>query len=156
MARRPQRSAVVRPSDEAGQTTVLTIGLCAVLVAMTMVLLAVTHVAIQHRRVQSLADSAALAGAEELGFQLSERPTVVLSDADVVASATAHLDAVRAGEQVPGLTGVHAALAGDRTTVTVRITAEVNLVPTGGPFAGVIPATVPVEATGSSRTALSR
>ncbi|WP_236743618.1 pilus assembly protein TadG-related protein [Micrococcus luteus] len=33
-------------------------------------MLAVTTVQLQHRRLQSLADSAAIAGAEELGFRL--------------------------------------------------------------------------------------
>ena len=141
---------------EHGQTTVLTIGLCAVLVALMLVMLAATSVAIQARRVQSLADGAALAGAEELGFRLGGDPAVVLSDGAVASSAAAYLDAVGAQRSVPGLGGMQAAVAGDGATVVVRLEAQVSLLPPGGAFAGIVPATVPVQATGSSRTALTR
>ena len=91
-----RRPLTARLGRDDGQTTVLTVGLCAVLVALMLVMLAVTTVQLQHRRLQSLADSAAIAGAEELGFRLGEDPGVVLSDDDVAASASAHLAAVGA------------------------------------------------------------
>lgn len=139
-----------------GQTTVLTIGLCAVLIALMLVMLAATTVQLQHRRLQSLADSAALAGAEELGFRLGEDPGVVLADGDVAASARAHLTAVGAGQAVPGLGGMTAGVDDDGATVVVTLDARVDLLATAGPFAGALPLSVPIEATGSSRTSLTR
>lgn len=144
------------PRGEAGQTTVLTIGLTAVVVALCIVLLAVTSVQVQARKVQSLADGAALAGAEELGFQLDRNPSVVLDPAAVEGSVQAHLQAVGARDLVPGLGAVEAGVAGDGTTVVVRVEARVSLVPPQGVFASVLPVTVAVEAEGSSRTALTR
>lgn len=148
--------ARTRLVDDRGQTTVLTVGLCAVLITLMLVMLAVTTVAIQARRLQSLADGAALAGAEELGFRLDENPTVVLSDDEVAASAGAYLSAVGGQESVPGLADMEAGVAGDGATVIVRLEAQVSLLPAGGWFTGVVPATVPVQAEGSSRTALTR
>ncbi|MDY6055083.1 pilus assembly protein TadG-related protein [Micrococcus sp.] len=145
-----------RPAAEEGQTTVLTVGLSAVLIALVLVLFAVTTVQIQARKVQSLADGAALAGAEELGFQLDAGPGVVLDPHAVQDSVTEHLAAVGARSAVPGLGDVRTAVAADGTTVDVRIEARVPLVPTGGWLAGVIPVSVPVSAEGSSRTALTR
>ena len=139
-----------------GQTTVLTVGLCALLVALMLVMLAATTVQLQHRRLQSLADSAAIAGAEELGFRLGEDPGVVLSDGDVAASAQAHLAAVGAGRAVPGLGGMAAGVAEDGATVVVTLDARVDLLATAGPFAGALPLSVPIQATGSSRTSLTR
>ena len=145
-----------RLTDDRGQTTVLTIGLCSLLVALMLVMVAVTSVAVQARRVQSLADGAALAGAEELGFRLDTGPGILLTDADVAASADAYLTAVGAQDAVPGLGGMEAGVAEDGSTVVVRLQAQVSLLPPGGPFAGILPASVAVEATGSSRTALTR
>ena len=54
------RRLTARLGHDDGQTTVLTVGLCAVLVALMLVMLAVTTVQLQHRRLQSLADSAAI------------------------------------------------------------------------------------------------
>lgn len=139
-----------------GQTTVLTVGLCALLIGLMLVMLAATTVQLQHRRLQSLADGAALAGAEELGFRLGEDPGVVLADGDVAASAAAHLDAVDAASSVPGLGGMAAGVADDGATVTVRLDAEVDLLAAAGPFAGMLPLSVPIQATGDSRTSLSR
>ncbi|WP_206496350.1 pilus assembly protein TadG-related protein [Micrococcus sp. KRD077] len=149
------RRLTARLGHDDGQTTVLTVGLCAVLVALMLVMLAVTTVQLQHRRLQSLADSAAIAGAEELGFRLGEDPGVVLSD-DVAASASAHLAAVGAQEAVPGLGGMNARVAEDGSTVVVTLDARADLFAMTGPFAGTLPLSVPLEATGSSRTSLAR
>lgn len=151
-----RRPLTARLGRDDGQTTVLTVGLCAVLVALMLVMLAVTTVQLQHRRLQSLADSAAVAGAEELGFRLGEDPGVVLSDGDVAASASAHLAAVGAREAVPGLGGMSARVAEDGTTVVVSLDARADLFAMTGPFAGTLPLSVPLEATGSSRTSLAR
>ena len=146
-----RRRLTARLGHDDGQTTVLTVGLCAVLVALMLVMLAVTTVQLQHRRLQSLADSAAIAGAEELGFRLGEDPGV-----DVAASASAHLAAVGAQEAVPGLGGMNARVADDGTTVVVTLDARADLFAMTGPFAGTLPLSVPLEATGSSRTSLAR
>ena len=47
------RHLTARLGHDDGQTTVLTVGLCAVLVALMLVMLAVTTVQLQHRRLQS-------------------------------------------------------------------------------------------------------
>ena len=81
---------------------------------------------------------------------------VVLDDGDVAASAAAHLDAMDAASSVPGLGGMAAGVADDGATVTVRLDAEVDLLAAAGPFAGMLPLSVPIQATGDSRTSLSR
>ena len=97
-----RRPLTARLGRDDGQTTVLTVGLCAVLVALMLVMLAVTTVQLQHRRLQSLADSAAIAGAEELGFRLGEDPGVVLApaadaDPELLHVVLLHTTAVVAG-----------------------------------------------------------
>ena len=97
-----RRRLTARLGHDDGQTTVLTVGLCAVLVALMLVMLAVTTVQLQHRRLQSLADSAAIAGAEELGFRLGEDPGVVLApaadaDPELLHVVLLHTTAVVAG-----------------------------------------------------------
>lgn len=153
---RPPRLRI-RPSADDGQTTVLTIGLTAVVVALLLVLFAATSVLIQARKVQSLADGAALAGAEQLAFELGADPRVVLDPGSVQGSAGEYLAAVGAQEAVPGIGAVSSGVAGDGATVVVRIEARVSLVPPSGGWAtGLFPATVPVSAEGSSRTVLTR
>ena len=49
-----------------------------------------------------------------------------------------------------------AGVADDGATVTVRLDAEVDLLAAAGPFAGMLPLSVPIQATGDSRTSLSR
>lgn len=162
MTRRPRSRPLRRPdrrhgAHERGEITVLTLGLSAIVVGLLLVILSATLVLIQARKVQSLADGAALAGAEQLAFQLDADPRVVLEPGSVQASVNEHLDAVGARESVPGLESVSAQVAGDGATVVVRARAQVTLVPSGaGWLADLIPASVPVSAEGSSRTVLTR
>lgn len=153
----PRPRLVLRAHDEDGQTTVLTIGLTAVVAVLVLVLLAATAVLVQARTVQSLVDGAALAGAEELAFQLDQDPRVVLDEGAVQSSVAAHLDAVGAQEAVPGLSEVSAHVAADGVTVVVRARASVSVVPPAAEWVrGIVPITVPVDAEGSSRTVLTR
>ena len=71
-----RRRLTARLGHDDGQTTVLTVGLCAVLVALMLVMLAVTTVQLQHRRLQSLADSAAIAAVSYTHLTLPTTPYV--------------------------------------------------------------------------------
>ncbi|RUQ97688.1 pilus assembly protein TadG-related protein [Labedella endophytica] len=92
---RPQRS------DDAGSTLVLTIGFAAFALVVTLVVAAATSLYIERKRLLSLADSAALVGAE--AFDLEDvrvvedasGVTVELESASVEAAVIEHVDRVR-------------------------------------------------------------
>ena len=112
-----RRRLTARLGHDDGQTTVLTVGLCAVLVALMLVMLAVTTVQLQHRRLQSLADSAAIAGAEELGFRLGEDPGL----ARFIESMARRVDGRMVSPELDDLgAAVVGSYLGDRSASTYR------------------------------------
>lgn len=153
MSSRPLYS---RLSADEGQTTPLVLGMSVIVLAMVMVMFAATWVTVQARQLQSLADGAAASGAEAVAFALDSGPGFVLADAEVRQAVDEHLAAVGAAERVPGLSGVQAHVAADRTTVVVTLAGTAEVLPLPAAFAGVVPAQVPISAEGSSRTSLQR
>ena len=146
----------LRLNDEQGQTTVLTIGLTAIVVALLVVMLAVTTVTTQARRLQALADGAARAGAvEAIGAVDEER--LDLDPAEVDHAVATYLTDVDAIGFLPGLGGVEARVLDDgASTVEVHLRAEVSLMPPGGAFADTVPLSVPISATGDARPTVRR
>ena len=98
----------MRATDDRGSTLVLTIGFAAFALVVTLVVAASTSLYIERKRLLSLADSAALVGAEAFDLadvRISEGGEVVtiMLEADSVEDAvTAHLERI-GPRQVEGL-----------------------------------------------------
>lgn len=133
-----------RAEDE-GSILLLTLGYALLALAVIFVCVCATDLYIAQKRLDALADSAALAGAD--GFTIEVDGEVVraeLTDAGVQEQAAALL----------------AALPGDAVLVSARtpdgLSARVTVTGAWHPplFSPFVPDGVPLEATGTSRTAL--
>ncbi|MFI7483288.1 pilus assembly protein TadG-related protein [Kocuria sp. M1R5S2] len=141
---------------DSGQITVLVVGFTAVCLLLTVVVMGVTAVHLGERRLQVLADNAALAAADtfvELApGQEGAAPVPVLDDASVAGAAAGYLDTVRAWDATPGLAVAAPTGSPDGRTAQVTLSAVVHppvvnlLVPDG----------VAVAATGEARARLGR
>ncbi|MDX2377904.1 pilus assembly protein TadG-related protein [Microbacterium sp. LRZ72] len=93
-----------RNTDDEGSVLVLTLGYAVLAVALLVVAVNATSLALAQHRLEAVADAAALAGAD--GFELhlaadDGEPVVVLADADVHAQAAALVSvAADAGDDV--------------------------------------------------------
>ncbi|MDO5633905.1 MAG: pilus assembly protein TadG-related protein [Micrococcus sp.] len=144
------------PRGESGQITVLTLGMSAIIIALLLVMLATTSVTLQARKLQSFADGAALAGAEAARLATDDSGRVALTDAEVQSAVQSYLADVSASTTIPGMTGVSARLSADGTSVDVFLTATVAVTPADGLVGLHLPAVIPIDAAGDSRTILRR
>ncbi|MEN0024316.1 MAG: pilus assembly protein TadG-related protein [Microbacterium sp.] len=131
--------------DEAGSVLLLTLGYALLAVALILVAVTATDLYIAQKRLDALADSAALAGAD--GFTVEVEGDVVharLTDGGVREQATAVL------EGMPGRAALVAATAPDGLSARVTIAADWHP-PVVSLF---VPEGVHLEATATSRTAL--
>lgn len=131
--------------DEAGSVLLLTLGYALLAVALILVAVTATDLYIAQKRLDALADSAALAGAD--GFTVEVEGDVVharLTDGGVREHATAVL------EGMPGRAALVAATAPDGLSARVTIAADWHP-PVVSLF---VPEGVHLEATATSRTAL--
>ncbi len=139
-----------------GQVTILVIGFAVVLLLLTVVVMGVTAVYVGERKLQVLADNAALAAADTfvaLEPGTGGAPPVTLLDNDAVAgAATAYLDTVSAWAGTPGLALAAPTGSPDGRTAEVSLAAVVHppvvnlLVPDG----------IPITATSEARARLGR
>ena len=139
-----------------GQVTILVIGFAVVLLLLTVVVMGVTAVYVGERKLQVLADNAALAAADT--FVALEPgtggapPVTVLDDDAVAGAATAYLDTVSAWAGPPGLALAAPTGSPDGRTAEVTLAAVVHppvvnlLVPDG----------IPITATSEARARLGR
>lgn len=139
-----------------GQVTILVIGFAVVLLLLTVVVMGVTAVYVGERKLQVLADNAALAAADT--FVALEPgtggapPATVLDDDAVAGAATAYLDTVSAWAGTPGLALAAPTGSPDGRTAEVSLAAVVHppvvnlLVPDG----------IPITATSEARARLGR
>ena len=139
-----------------GQVTILVIGFAVVLLLLTVVVMGVTAVYVGERKLQVLADNAALAAADT--FVALEPgtggapPVTVLDDDAVAGAATAYLDTVSAWAGTPGLALAAPTGSPDGRTAEVTLSAVVHppvvnlLVPDG----------IPITATSEARARLGR
>ncbi|PCE15892.1 hypothetical protein AUC47_10220 [Microbacterium sp. SZ1] len=136
---------VVRRDDDAGSVLLLALGYALLAIALILVAATATDLYIAQKRLDSLADSAALAGAD--GFTVEVEGDVVhagLTDGGVREQATAVLDGM------PGRAALVAATAPDG--VSARVTIATDWHP---PVVSLfVPEGVRLEATATSRTAL--
>jgi len=132
-------------SDDEGSVLLLTLGYSVLAIAVILVCVDATSLYLGQKRLDSLADAAALAGAD--GFTLTvidDEPVASLTDTDVRAQAEAIVSAV-GGEAV-------LLSAGTPDGVSARVTvADTWRPPVMTLF---VPDGVPLEATATSRTAL--
>lgn len=84
--------------DDTGSTLVLTIFYAALSLVVVLLVTAATSLYIERKRLYSLADGAALAGAEAFGLEdvsaSAARPTAILDDARVASTVSSHIAAV--------------------------------------------------------------
>ncbi|MDN3494751.1 pilus assembly protein TadG-related protein [Planococcus sp. APC 4015] len=131
--------------DDVGSVMLLTIGYAMLAIVTVLVCVDATSLYVQQKRLDSLADAAALAGADAFSLELVDgQPTAALRPADVRAGALALL----------------AAVATDAVLVEAEApdgrSARVTVAGTWHPpvFTLFVPAGVALEATATSRTAL--
>ncbi|GAA1760019.1 pilus assembly protein TadG-related protein [Kocuria aegyptia] len=139
-----------------GQVTILVIGFAVVLLLLTVVVMGVTAVYLGERKLQMLADNAALAAADTfVALDPGEGgapPATVLDDDAVAGAAAAYLDTVRAWSGTPGLALATPTGSPDGRTAEVTLSAVVHppvvnlLVPDG----------IPITATSEARAQLGR
>lgn len=143
--RRLRRRVTVTTSDDEGSVLLLTLGYAVLAIAAILICVDATSLYLAQKRLDSLADAAALAGAE--GF------TLAVVDDEPVASLTG--DAVRAqADAIVVAVGGGAALlsAGTEDGVSARVTVADTWRP---PVLTIfVPDGVALQATATSRTAL--
>lgn len=150
----PARAQGEDPDD--GQISVLVIGFAVVALLLAVVVMAVTSVYVGERKLQVLADNAALAAADTFvelrhGAQ-GAPPSAVLDDAAVAGAAASYLDTVSAWAGTPGLALAAPTGSPDGRTAEVTLNAVVRppvvnlLVPDG----------VAITATSEARAQLGR
>ena len=143
--RRLRRRVTVTTSDDEGSVLLLTLGYAVLAIAAILVCVDATSLYLAQKRLDSLADAAALAGAE--GF------TLAVVDDEPVASLTG--DAVRAqADAIVVAVGGGAVLlsAGTEDGVSARVTVADTWRP---PVLTIfVPDGVALQATATSRTAL--
>ncbi|RKQ37175.1 hypothetical protein C1C97_003405 [Kocuria tytonis] len=148
-------TAAQREDTDSGQTTIVLIGFALVTLLLVVTVLAITSVYVGTRQLQSLADRAAGAAADT--FTTVDRsgsgpPTPVLTNDAVAGSAASYLGTVGAFHDVSGLAVGTPTGSSDGTTAQVTLTAVVH-----PPVVNVIvPAGVPISATGDARAVMRR
>lgn len=134
-----------RPEDDGGSILILTLGYAVLAIAVILVCVDATSLYLAQKRLDALADAAALAGAD--GFVLvaeSGEPRAELTDEGVLAQADALVGDVGAGAVIVD--------AGTPDGVSARVTVADTWRPPV--IALFVPDGVALEATATSRTAL--
>lgn len=145
-----------RAAGDEGQTTVLVVGLSVVCLLLATVILAVTTVNLQARKLLSAADGAAMAAADSFTVALEDGAETdnapVLDDAAAAGAVAGHLSAAGAHARFEGLTVESVTVGDGGQTVDVVLTATAR-----PPIVNwIVPEGVTVVAASSSRTALTR
>lgn len=132
-------------TDDRGSTMPLILGYLVLAIALIYVCVCATDLYIVQKRLDSVADAAALAGAD--GFRLQVDGAVIhaqLEDREIAAQATA----------VIGVIDDHTELvsAGSPDGLSARVTVRTTWTPPL--LSDLVPALVSIQSTGTSRTAL--
>jgi hypothetical protein len=142
----------LRPDGDEGQTTVLVIGLSAICLLLATVVLAVTAVNIEARKLLSAADGATLAAADSFTMDVDGQNVPVLADRQAAQAVSGYLVAADAYGRFDGLAVQSVEVTDGGQTVEVVLTATAH-----PPIVNwIVPSGVTVVATSSSRTALTR
>ena len=133
--------------------SILIIGLVALLLLIVSAILAITSVYLEYKRLQDVADQAALAVAQEVrGVGGSRDPSVQLQDSTVQELAGQFVTSTGAGASLKEtrLSAPTGILNQNTAQVTLRAQADIPLI------SQVVPVSVEIEATGVAQTELSR
>ncbi|HEY4536273.1 MAG TPA: pilus assembly protein TadG-related protein [Enteractinococcus sp.] len=140
-----------RPSDDTGQTSVFIVGVTVVLLLLSLTIAAITSVTLHHRKLLSLADSAAQSAATAFILDDPKVLSLTITQSTATAQVNRHLQAVDAVQRFPNLQVQQVHVHGNSTvTVQLSSTAELPIVN------WLLPAGVMVEARGTARTQLSQ
>lgn len=142
--------------DEDGQVSVLIIGYLLVSLLVVTVVMAVSAVYIEHKKLLSVADGAALAAADSFSIDVASGtpgvPLPSLSRTAVQASASAYVLRIGASGRFNALSIDPATGAPDGRTARVILTAVVH-----PPVVSiVVPAGIPITAVADARSELTR
>ena len=153
----PQQCARAATDPESGQVGVLIIGYLLVSLLVVTVVLAASAVHIEHKKLLSAADGAALAAADNYSIDVGvggggAPPLPTLDGARVADSTTAYLTAIGAGDRFDLLTVDPSTGAPDGRTARVVLTAVVH-----PPIVNfLVPAGIPIVARADARAELTR
>lgn len=137
--------------DEAGQTSVFIIGVTVVLLLFALTIAAIMSVTLQHRKLLSLADSAAQSAATSFIVDSPEQLSLTINSETARRQVAQHLADVDGAERFPNLR-VESVMVVDDTTVNVRLSATAH-----PPIVNwVLPSGVQVIADSTARTQLQQ
>lgn len=139
--------------QDRGSMSMLIVGLVAVLLLIVSAVVGITSVYLEYKKLQDVADQAALAVAQEVrGLQETGRPGVVLKDATVQNLAGEFMVGTGASASLtqPALDTPTGVIDQDTAQVTIISQAKIPL------LSQVVPASVKIRATGTAQTELSR
>lgn len=140
-----------RLRDDEGQTSVFIIGVTVVILLFALTIAAIMSVTLQHRKLLSLADSAAQRAATSFIVANPEELSLTISSANATSQVAQHLADVDAAQRFPNLHIEAVRVVGD-TTVTVQLSATAH-----PPIVNwLIPSGVQVVAAGTARTQLEQ
>lgn len=138
-----------RENDE-GQTSVFVIGVTVVILLFALTITAIMSVNLQHRKLLSLADSAAQSAATAFTIVDPNEFSVTITDASASQQVNEHLRALEAEQHFPNIAVQSVRVIGETTVqVQLRATAHPPIVN------WVIPDGVTVVAEGTARTQLN-
>ena len=142
--RRLRRRVTVTTSDDEGSVLLLTLGYAVLAIAAILICVDATSLYLAQKRLDSLADAAALAGAEGFTLAVVDEPVASLTGDAVRAQADAIVVAVGGGAALLS--------AGTEDGVSARVTVADTWRP---PVLTIfVPDGVALQATATSRTAL--
>lgn len=142
---------ITRSRGDEGQTSVFVIGVTVIILLFALTIAAIMSVTLQHRKLLSLADSAAQSAATAFTIADPESLTLTITRETATREVNQHLANVEAADRFPHLRVEQVRVTGD-TTVTVQLSATAH-----PPVVNwVLPAGVAVTAEGTARTQLTQ
>lgn len=134
-----------------GQTSIFVIGATVIILLFALTIAAIMSVTLQHRKLLSLADSAAQSAATAFTVADSESFTRTITQDTATNQVNQHLSNVEAADRFPNLRVDQVRVTGD-TTVSVQLSATAH-----PPIVSwVLPAGVVVTTEGTARTQLTQ
>lgn len=156
MTREKQITPGKRQDGEAGQITVMILGFVSLALLVTTVVIGISSVYLEHKRLLSLADGAALAAADSYNLGEVETrggpPSASLNAARVRNVAADFVARSPGSTRFDGLAVAPATGTPDGTTAVVVLTAVVH--PPVANF--LVPGGIPIEASSTARSRLTR
>lgn len=139
----------MKPARDEGQTSVFVIGVTVVILLVSLTIAAIMAVTLEHRKLLSLADSAAQSAATAFTVIDPDELSLTITETSARDQVTQHLQAFDAAQHFANL-NVESVRVADDTTVEVQLSATAH-----PPIVNwILPAGVQVVAEGTARTQL--